>query len=158
MKNAYEEKITGEIRRTLRHLEEACAEQQVTMEQAVEWYRTRMLQNESISVDTVSTKEELSYRERVEQFVSQYVEGEEKDICVTVLCYMNGQTKCPTINQILEEVESKMQIAYISRQDFKRKVSRPISRIMSVYMGKEEHPGRSLAFMRKMLFTLAKSL
>ena len=128
------------------------------MEQAVEWYRTRMLQNESISVDTVSTKEELSYRERVEQFVSQYVDGEEKDICVTVLCYMNGQTKCPTIKRILEEVEVKMQISYISKDRFAWKVKKANSQMLSGYLDSKKDSIWSWDFMKHKLFTLANSL
>ena len=158
MKKAYEEKITGEIRRTLRNLEEACAEQQITMEQALEWYRASRLRTENVSSESVSIIEP-SYREKVEQFVSKYVEGEDKEICVVTLCYMKEQEKCPNVKQILDEVKSKIKITYTNQYHLEHKVRRALTLMLGSYRGRSGDGGTKMWTQLKMpLFNLSKSL
>ena len=106
MEKTYEGKITGEIRRTLRNLEEACAEQQITMEEALEWYVANKAKTEVAFEEPVFAKQENSYREKAELFVSKYVENQEqKAICVVVLCYLSQYEKCPNLDLILKEFD-----------------------------------------------------
>ena len=141
MEKTYEGKITGEIRRSLRNLEEACAEQQITMQEALEWYLVNKEKTKNVSKEQISAKQEISYRERAELFVSKHVEKQEqKDICVFILCYMNQYEKCPTLESILKELDSNLYINRRHTGELKFIMCEALSKMTWSYHGNSGEP------------------
>lgn len=160
MEKTYKVEITGEIRRILRNLEEACAEQQITMEEALEWYVANKAKTEIVFKESVSTKQELSYRERVELFVSKckWVEDEEqKAICIVVLCYLNQHEKCPAPELIVHEISYKLGI-HQSYKDGMKKMCFALTMLLQPRLIIECSCSDSWENLRGLIFPIAKSL
>lgn len=149
----YEGKINGEIRRILRHLEEACAEQEITVYDVMQWYVTNEIRNRM-----ESNERERSYRERTEAFVNNYVRGEKKDICVAVLCFISQYEKCPSIKSIIEEISSNVYIVHASKENLQNKICDALREMIEGYRGKKYKVDVSWTALRQQVFSIGKSL
>lgn len=156
MVKTYEEKMTREIKRMLRHLDEACRDQGISMEQALEWYKDNNLLIEK-SYEEENNKN-LSYRGRAEKFVTKYVNGQEKNICVAALCYVYNKEECPDSKQIAEAVTSEVSIVTSNKEQISRIIAKAITDMLNnsglCQFTRAKHWGS----LKHLLFKLAKSL
>ena len=159
MKSNCEEKMTGEIKRMLRYLDEACTEQGILMEEAVGWFRTTNGALENAKKDENPYKKQDScYRERAQYFAGLYVKGQQKEICTEVLCFMHEQEECPKVGEILTAVTSKIKIASRNPHFVGDRVFMALEDMCKEFYGNDNYFASGWVDLKNTIFRFSKSL